>query len=176
MAAARARRGRSAAQGEGVGEKLSRYLAGTAVAAGKPGRTTGGVLVDTGAWIEYFRVGETAVSRTLDGLLRGERVWTCGPVLLELLQGVRSEGDRAAVMGALGSLEYLELGPQIWVRAAGLASALRGRGRQVPHSDLLIAALALEHKLHVLTADRHFEEIPGLALFAVAPGGGAAAS
>lgn len=167
MTAARARKAGSSAKRDRVAEKLSEYLAGAETVPGKGVGVPRGVLVDTCAWIDYLRSGKTPIARALEGLLRGEQLFTCGQVMFELLQGVRSDGDREAVTRALGSLEYLELHPRVWIRAAGLASALRCKGRQLPQSDLLIAALALEHKVLVLTADKHFEEIPGLGLFRV---------
>jgi predicted nucleic acid-binding protein len=168
--AARAKAPRQAAKGLLAAEKLAEYLAGREHSRTKPSRGTGGVLVDTCAWIDFLRPGATPLSQALDRLLRGEEVFTCGQVLLELLQGVRSESDRAAVLGALGSLEYLEVDPHVWVRAAGLAVSLKSEGRRLPQSDLLIAALAIEHGVSVLTADSHFAGIPGLALLPVENG------
>lgn len=162
--AARNRVPRSPRRGDAVSEKLSTYLVGGERPQGEAPGEAVGILVDTCAWIDFFRSGDTPLGRALDRSLRGEQLFTCGQVLLELLQGVRSERDRDAVMRALGSLEYLELDARVWVRAAGLATALKRSGRHLPHSDLLIAALALEHGVAVLTADAHFREIPGLAL------------
>lgn len=166
MVAARGRGRTADAAGGGAGiaaEKLAHYL--------EPGGEStrgsadqGGVLVDTCAWIDYLRSGETALGNALDGFLRAGRVFTCGQVLMELLQGVRSERERSMVMAALGALEYVELGARSWLRAAGMAVELRRTGRRLPQSDVLIAALAMEHDLAVLTEDAHFEGIPGLRL------------
>ena len=45
---------------------------------------------------------------------------------------------------------------------AGLRGALRKAGHPIPANDAWIAALALEHRLPVLTRDLHFDAVPGL--------------
>ncbi len=43
---------------------------------------------------------------------------------------------------------------------AALYADLRRRGRIVPHNDLWIAALCVQHNLTLFTRDRHFDELP----------------
>jgi len=66
------------------------------------------------------------------------------------------------MLDAHGSLEYAETTPAVWVRAGDLAATLRRSGTTVPLSDLLIAAIAIEQRLEIITADRHFGLIPGV--------------
>ena len=42
------------------------------------------------------------------------------------------------------------------------AVALKKSGRPIPANDAWISALALEHRLPVLTRDAHFDAVPGL--------------
>ena len=49
-------------------------------------------------------------------------------------------------------------------RSYGLVRmALKRLGKPIPANDAWIAALALQHKLPVLSRDRHFDAVPGLA-------------
>lgn len=43
---------------------------------------------------------------------------------------------------------------------ASLFAQLRKRGTPIPTDDLWIAALAVQHDLPLLTADRHFAQLP----------------
>jgi len=123
-----------------------------------------GVLPDTCAWIDFFRQQRTQLGDLLEGFLDHEPVYACGPVLCELLQGIRSEKEEALLLDALRALPYLEMTEQTWVEAGRLAARLRRGGKTLPFSDVLLAALAREHNLAILTADRHFAEIPDIAV------------
>jgi predicted nucleic acid-binding protein len=45
---------------------------------------------------------------------------------------------------------------------ADIRTALKAGGRPIPSNDLWIAALAVEHRLPILSRDRHFDLIPGI--------------
>lgn len=64
----------------------------------------------------------------------------------------------------LSVMVYLQATSRVWERATDLAWKLDRRGVTLPSPDLLIAALALEANAAVLTADRHFSEVPGLSV------------
>lgn len=145
-------------------EKLAVYLPGTSSPAAASGGPSEGVLPDTCAWIDFFAGKATSLANLVAVALQNSSVFTCGPVLSELLQGTRGDRDRSAVLEAHRSLEYAEATPAVWVRAGDLAAALRRSGTTVPLSDLLIAAIAIEQRLEIITADRHFGLIPGVRL------------
>ena len=64
----------------------------------------------------------------------------------------------------LGSRSMLEMTAKTWVSAAKLSSELRKKGITLPMSDIIIAAVALEHNVTIMTVDQHFQQIPGLSL------------
>lgn len=121
-----------------------------------------GVLPDTCAWIDFFSGKDSPAKIALAAALKSATVYTCGPVLFELLQGTRSERDRELLLTAHRSLEYAEPTPAVWLRAGDLSAELRRTGTTIPFSDLLIAALAIENRLEIITADRHFMLVPGV--------------
>ena len=87
---------------------------------------------------------------------------TCGMVVVEVCRGrtnptlLRRFQERFAVM------LYVATGSSVWERTAQLAWSLDRKGLVLPSSDLLIAACALQTGAAVLTADGHFDIIPGL--------------
>ncbi|MHB8909157.1 MAG: type II toxin-antitoxin system VapC family toxin [Syntrophales bacterium] len=123
-----------------------------------------GILPDTCAWIDYFRPGTTSLGTRLERAIDTTAVYACGPVLYELVQGARSEKEQAELTNALGALPFLEMSEALWIKAGQLSASLRKAGRTVPFSDILIAMLALEHDLTVMTVDEHFRSIPGLTI------------
>jgi predicted nucleic acid-binding protein len=121
-----------------------------------------GILPDTCAWIDYFRPGGGALGRYVERAIASYAVYVCGPVLYELVQGARSEKERASLTGALGGLPYLEMTEALWITAGQRSATLRKAGKTIPLSDILIATFAIEHNLAIMTVDEHFRIIPGV--------------
>lgn len=122
------------------------------------------IIPDTCAWIDFLRGGQTPLAAALEqALLHGE-VLTCGVVLFELLQGIKSPLEESLVQNALLALPHLEMTRNLWIKAGQLSSKLCSKGQILPLSDIIIATLALEHNCTVLTIDRHFESVSGLKL------------
>lgn len=122
------------------------------------------ILVDTSVWIEFFRP-DTAAGNSLETLLSENSVVTCGIVLFELIQGVKSDKEKTVALNALSGLPYREMNEKLWLKSAELSSSLKKNGFTLPLSDIFIAAIAIEHDLSVFTLDRHFEQIPGVVIY-----------
>jgi predicted nucleic acid-binding protein len=120
------------------------------------------ILPDTCAWIDFFRGRPSQMAEKVEAALVQGEVVTCGVVLFELLQGIKSPGEEALVLSAFQAIPQLEMTVAIWIKAGQLSSQLRKQGQTLPLSDIIIATLALEHGCSLLTVDRHFEVVPGL--------------
>jgi len=112
------------------------------------------ILVDTSAWVEFFR-GRGALADTVDALLEADDVALCGPVVTELWRGLAAK-ERTKVLPLLEACHLLEQPPNLWEDAGELGFAARRRGATVKSLDLLIAAYALNHAVPLLTKDRDF--------------------
>ena len=118
------------------------------------------VLVDTSAWIAFFRgsePGATAVAELIDD----RRALRCGPVELELRRGLR-RSEAHDVLALWTGLQALETDGLDFTSAGDLLRDLRARGIAMPSIDGLIAALAIRHAVPLLAFDRHFDGVPGL--------------
>jgi predicted nucleic acid-binding protein len=113
------------------------------------------ILVDTSAWIEFFR-GNDPVATTVDQALESDEVVLCGPVLTELRRGLRTPAERRRVLPLLSGCHLLEQPPALWEEAGDLGYALARRGASVKTLDLLIAAYALSYSVPLLTTDGDF--------------------
>lgn len=120
------------------------------------------ILPDTCAWIDFLRGKQTPLATVLEQSLLNSEVLTCGVILFELLQGIKSPRDEALVQNALLALPHLEMTRDLWIKAGKLSARLRTKGHILPLSDIIIATFALEQSCIVLTIDRHFEAVPGL--------------
>lgn len=120
------------------------------------------ILPDTCAWIDFFRGSQTPLAEALGDSLTRVEVLTCGVVLYELLQGIKNQREELLVQNAIQALSHLEMTRELWISAGRLSAQLRCSGLTLPFSDIIIAAIALEHGCAVLTIDRHFEAVPGL--------------
>lgn len=122
------------------------------------------ILADTSVWIEFFKP-QSAVGKKLEALIIKNSVCVCGTVLFELVQGVRSEDEKARILDALSDMEYIEMTKRLWQKAGTLSASLKKKGLNLPLSDIFIAAIAIEHNLQIFTLDKHFEQIPGVKIY-----------
>jgi predicted nucleic acid-binding protein len=113
-------------------------------------------LIDTSAWIEFFRrKGNPAVKARVGELIAGKQAaYTC-PISFELIAGARKE-ELADLRTGLDLANRIILLPQHWDLAGTLAAAMNTKGIRIPASDVLIAIVATHGKLPVLTTDAHF--------------------
>ncbi|HEX9861200.1 MAG TPA: PIN domain-containing protein [Nitrospirota bacterium] len=119
---------------------------------------TGGsakVLVDTSAWISFFRK-EAHNHARISELIDGDRVACCGLVLAELIQGVKTDKELARLDDFLMVFEFPAEPPMLWRKAGELSFRLRKSGKNVGLADCYIATLAKEMGFPILTLDKHF--------------------
>ncbi len=121
----------------------------------------GSVLIDTSAWVEFFR-GTSKTADAVAKLIEMGKASICGVVTYELIQGAKSAGESSHLSGVLSALPYIEMTSDLWTKAGNISAGLRVKGMTLPMSDLLIGAIALEHNIEVLTLDTHFASIPGV--------------
>jgi tRNA(fMet)-specific endonuclease VapC len=104
--------------------------------------------------------------RIFQARLAGVRLGTCVPVLCEIEAGMRQVRRKLKYRRDLNHLlRQLRLWP-IDLKTAriygDLYMELRRRGRVLSQVDIMIAALARQMKLTILTTDRDFGAMPGI--------------
>jgi len=113
------------------------------------------ILVDTSAWIDFFRGKGSLAGRVGDALATNEAA-LCGPIITELRRGLRSPSERRKVIPLLDGCHQLEQPANLWEEAAELGYVLARKGVTVKTLDLLIATYALSHGVAVLASDADF--------------------
>jgi predicted nucleic acid-binding protein len=116
-------------------------------------------LIDTSAWIEFFRPKGDPHFKALviDLMAIKQAAYTC-PVAFELLTGARKE-ELDDLRTALSLASRIVLLPEHWDLAGASNAALRARGINLPASDLLIATVSHSMKMPLLAKDTHFAMI-----------------
>ena len=117
-------------------------------------------LVDSSAWVSVFRRNQQVdIRQRLDELLTEGALGTTGMVQLEVLAGTRTVAEFNELQDVLAALHQLQPLAGTWIRAARLGYSLRRAGLTTPLTDVLIAAVALEHEAVILHVDAHFDRI-----------------
>jgi predicted nucleic acid-binding protein len=116
-----------------------------------------GVVIDTSAWIRFFRYGNDEVSQLVEELVMKDQAVVTGVVLTELLQGVKTDKERQRLTALFSSLPFIETVRADWQNAGEDLQELRRRGITVPVTDAVIATVAHRRGLAVLTTDPHFK-------------------
>jgi tRNA(fMet)-specific endonuclease VapC len=123
------------------------------------------VLLDANAYTALFRGHEGVADR----VRRADQVLISTVVAGELLFGFRNgsryEANRRQLEDFLRT-PYVDLLPVTLVTAdrfGRIAASLRRKGRPIPTNDIWIAAHAIESGSELLSFDKHFEEVDGVA-------------
>ena len=119
-------------------------------------------LLDSSAWIEFFRKSGSPVHRAVRSALQegAQLAWT-DMVALEVLAGARAEAERDRVRRLIYGQDYLAVSaPADYESAAELFRACC-RGGETPRSlvDCLIAIVAIRNEAELLCCDADFQVI-----------------
>ena len=120
------------------------------------------MILDTNA-LSAFVDGQAGVA---EALRRAARAALPVIELGEFRYGIAESRHRAAyeawLEAHLHGFDVLPVTDETAVVYAGLRVGLPRAGRPIPANDAWIAALALQHRLAVLSRGQHFDSVPGL--------------
>jgi len=116
------------------------------------------ILVDTSVWVDFFNGKNNLHTDSLDTALVDGVVAIGDLILLEILQGFRTDKDFKIAKTTLGTLEQYEmLGHQMALTCVDNYRALRKKGITIRGTaDVIIATFCIEHQLPLLFSDRDF--------------------
>ena len=124
------------------------------------------IVLDTSAYVEFKRNNQDAV----DLITSAELVLFSPVVLAELLfgfrNGTRFQQNVKELKAFLehDAVEFIKIGQTTADRFSRIALELKQQGTPIPTNDIWIAAQALEHGAELISSDRHFQNVRGLAL------------
>ena len=116
------------------------------------------ILVDTSVWIDYLNGKESSLTNILDKALIDGLVSIGDLILLEILQGIKTEREYNKTRTALALLEQYEMfGHNMVEKCAENFRFLRKKGITIRKTnDVIIATFCIENNLPLLFSDRDF--------------------
>lgn len=119
------------------------------------------VLMDTCIWstaLRYKNKTDTASPECIElvRLIRQHRAVLIGPILQEVLTGIRHTEQHQKLQNKLEPFELLQIEKQDYIQASILSNFCRSKGLQASHTDFLICPIAQRYQIPVFTADRDF--------------------
>jgi predicted nucleic acid-binding protein len=121
------------------------------------------VLVDTSVWSLMLRRDpanlngvEKKIVRELQDIVNDGRAQIIGPIRQELLSGIKSDRQYAALRQKLAVFDDTELTTRDYEGAATAANFCSTAGVPTSSIDVLICAVALDRQWPILTTDKGF--------------------
>jgi predicted nucleic acid-binding protein len=116
-------------------------------------------LLDSSVWLGLLRRGSPkAVKELVSPWIVDDQSVLAEPVVFELLR-FASDDEARAFDEYAGSVQALPSPASLWESAAKLGQACRRKGYSVKAIDLLIATVALEHEIEIVTFDGDYASI-----------------
>jgi len=117
------------------------------------------ILIDTSAWIEYFKDKSAGLSKRVDEILSKYEVYVPKVVIAELIQGSKSEREVSIVEDFVDAFNIIDQKEDTWIKAGKLSFNLKKKGKNVNLTDCYIAVIAQEYDCQILSLDFHFKDI-----------------
>jgi len=117
------------------------------------------IVVDSSVWIDYFSGRKSPAAEKLDSLLGDTPIAAGDLMLVEVLQGFRTDSDFATARELLMSLTVVNmLNTSIALSSAANFRTLRKKGITVRKTiDTIIATYCIENGLALLYSDKDFQ-------------------
>jgi hypothetical protein len=120
------------------------------------------VLVDTSVWIDFFRGLDDELVERVAGLLKSGRAVYSGIIALELINGAKGQKELQALDDVFDAMHCIAVNEATFMNAGKLGYRVARKGQTLSAVDLLIAQIAMENDLALMTFDEHFGVIAKL--------------
>jgi predicted nucleic acid-binding protein len=117
------------------------------------------ILVDTSAWIEFFRRKESPISLRLREYLKLNQVCYAGPIAVELYQGAKTNKELEVLYQLLQTIHYVEITRSHYHHAGEISHKAARSGKIFSIVDLILAVIVHDEQLKLFSLDIHFKEI-----------------
>ncbi len=117
------------------------------------------VLVDTSAWVRYFREKDDREGDIIADLVEDGVVCTTGIVIAELISGAGNNREKAKLKEILSVFPFLNITEPVWWKVGEYRNKMRLGGFTAGLPDTIIATAAIHYDAQLFTLDSHFANI-----------------
>ncbi len=117
------------------------------------------VLIDTSVWIDFFRRKDVRLIEQIAILLKSKRVVYTGIVALELINGAKGQKELEVLYDVFSTMEKINEREITYFNAGNMGYEIARKGYTLGVVDLLIAQVAIENDIALMTFDEHFKVI-----------------
>lgn len=117
------------------------------------------VLIDTSVWIDFFRGKDAELTEQIAMLLKSGKAVYTGIVALELVSGARGRKELQTLYDAFDTMEKINEKETTYLDAGKMGYEIARDGYTLGVVDLVIAQIAIENGLALMTSDEHFKVI-----------------
>jgi predicted nucleic acid-binding protein len=103
-----------------------------------------------------LRDGEGHAAEMAQGLLREGKAYIAGPIATELIRGSRGAKELSALEELFSLVGWFELTNTTYKQAGRIGNAMARTGQTLATIDLVLAQIAIENHVPILTLDKHF--------------------
>lgn len=115
------------------------------------------LLLDTSAWILSFKSSGYSEAKTkIRQAIENDRIVTAPPVILEIVQGCRTESEKNQIQFKMRQLGQLVLTDSVWDVAYDMGFQLKRKGATVPTMDIILASCAIHYQCILVHRDKHY--------------------
>lgn len=107
-------------------------------------------LLDTNVIIDYLRGDARKTEKLLELVNRGDLLYSCEIIVAEIFSGMR-DGEQTVTETFMNSLHYLPVEESTARKAGSYRRIYNAKGHHLTIADTLIAALAINKNLTLLT-------------------------
>ncbi|MBI5418310.1 PIN domain-containing protein [Candidatus Poribacteria bacterium] len=117
------------------------------------------ILIDTSIWIDFFRNKDNVLVEKIAMLLKSNKTVYTGIIALELINGAKSNKELEILDNLFSTMDKINTNEKTFFNAGKLGFAIARKGYTINTVDLLIAQIAIENNLSIMTNDEHFNII-----------------
>lgn len=117
------------------------------------------ILIDSSVWIDFFRNKDSSFIDKIELLLKSGRAVYTGIIVIELINGAKGKKELQVLENMFGVMEMFSEKESTHLNTGKLGYEIARKGYTLGVVDLLIAQIAMENNLSLLTMDEHFKII-----------------